>query len=156
MRSIRKILVPTDFSDGAREALDLAVDLSRRLDASITLFHVWQFPVYPIPEGMVFPSAEAISSTMAKVNDALTKLKKMVETAGVPIDTKAEQGTPFVDIVRTAKSGGYDLIVMGTHGRTGLRHLLLGSVAENVVRKAHCPVLTVRRPDHKFEHPLAT
>ena len=67
--------------------------------------------------------------------------------------TQVMQGTPFAEIVKVARDESYDLIVMGTHGRAGISHALLGSVAERVVRKAHCPVLTIRHPDQKVAHP---
>jgi nucleotide-binding universal stress UspA family protein len=63
-------------------------------------------------------------------------------------------GSPFLEIIHAAQTDGADLIVMGTHGRTGIAHVLMGSVAERVVQKAHCPVLTIRHPDRKFKHPL--
>ncbi|HWM86759.1 MAG TPA: universal stress protein, partial [Kofleriaceae bacterium] len=69
------------------------------------------------------------------------------------VGTNISQGVPFAEVVREAREGGFDLIVMGTHGRTGLRHALIGSVAEKVVRKAPCPVLTVRPPGQEFERP---
>ncbi len=73
--------------------------------------------------------------------------------AGFPVMTEVQMGRPFIEIIRYAREKKIDLIVLGTHGRSGLKHVLLGSVAERVVRKAPCPVLTIRHPEHEFVMP---
>jgi nucleotide-binding universal stress UspA family protein len=154
MTPIKKILVPTDFSVHSAEATAWAADLARRYDASVTLIHVYQPVSMALPEGYVLMSANALADLLSELDGALAKAKEdMAATERITPETMLLQGVPFAEIVQFAREGSYDLVVMGTHGRTGLRHALLGSVAEKVVRKAHCPVLTIRIPGHTFEHP---
>lgn len=154
MKAPRKILVPTDFSRFADEALAWACDLAKRYDAELTLLHVYQIPALALPEGYVLPRPEAMSDLMGKLDEALRGERKKAEAAGVKeVRTVLAEGTPFAEIVRVAREGRHDLIVMGTHGHTGLTHALLGSVAEKVVRKAGCPVMVVRRPYQEIEQP---
>ena len=155
MAQIRKILVPIDFSPNAAEATSWAADLARRYDASIMLVHVYQPVSLVLPEGFVLKSAGAIAELMAALDEALAEAKSSLERTapGLAVDSTLLQGAPFAEIVRHARENQFDLIVIGTHGRAGLRHALLGSVAEKVVRKAHCPVLTIRLAGHAFEHP---
>src|SRR5262249_13118989 len=144
---------PVDFSDASRSAMEFACDLARHYQAEVTLLHVYQVPHFVLPDGVVVAGPETVSNLMSKIESALAAARERGESLGaVHASTLTEQGTPFVEIVRIAKDG-YDLIVMGTHGRTGIRHALLGSVAEKVVRKAPCAVLTVRTGAHPFEHP---
>ena len=154
MRAIQKILVPIDFSPHAAEATAWAADLARRYDASLTLLHVLQPVAMALPEGYVLMSANALSDLMTEIDRALAQARKDVEaTERIRPETKLIQGVPFAEIIQFARDGAFDLIVMGTHGRTGLKHALLGSVSEKVVRKAPCPVLTVRMSGHDFVHP---
>ncbi len=149
--AIGRILVPTDFSAHSREAQAWAADLARRYQASITLLHVYQ-PLNYLPEGYVQPSASLLADVELALGHALDDARKQLElTPGLHVDTALVQGVPFAEVVQFAREGSYDLIVAGTHGRTGLRHALLGSVAERIVRKAPCPVLTVRLRDQAFE-----
>jgi nucleotide-binding universal stress UspA family protein len=151
---IRKILVPLDFSALSKEALLWAIDLARRYDASLTLLHVYQPISFALPEGYVLPTPSVLADLEVSLGKALDDARRDVEEkSGMRVDTKLLQGAPFAEIVRLAREGSYDLIVLSTHGRTGIRHALLGSVAEKVVRKAQCPVLTVRPPGHEFERP---
>jgi universal stress protein A len=155
MPEIRRILVPTDFSPHSNEATAWAADLAGRYGASIMLVHVYQPVSMILPEGFVLKSADEIATLLHSLDSALAEARAQLAriAPGVAIDSALLQGSPFAEIVRHAREGGYDLIVIGTHGRTGLRHALLGSVAEKVVRKAPCPVLTVRLAGHEFEHP---
>lgn len=154
MMTIRKILLPTDFSGPAQGARDWATALGRQYGASLTLLHVYQPISYALPEGYVLPTASLLADLEVKLGAALDQAKRELDAlADLRVDTQLVQGVPFVEIVKFARDGGYDLIVIGTHGRTGLRHALLGSVAEKVVRKASCAVLTVRPTDHEFERP---
>jgi nucleotide-binding universal stress UspA family protein len=150
--TIRKILVPTDFSAHSKQAQAWAVELARRYEATLTLLHVYQPISYALPEGYVLPSANLLADLEVSLGHALDDAQKELESgSGLRVDTALMQGVPFAEIVRFARDGSFDLIVLSTHGRTGLRHALLGSVAEKVVRKAPCPVLTVRPPGHEFE-----
>lgn len=146
MRTIKKILAPTDFSESARESIAYAVDLAEKFGASVTLLHAYQTPAYLLPEGSILAGSDLIVDIMNRAADALADARIEVQGKApkVAIDTLLVEGLPFVQVVNAAADGNYDLIVMGTHGRTGIRHVLLGSVAERVVRRAPCPVLTVR------------
>jgi nucleotide-binding universal stress UspA family protein len=146
--AFKKILVPTDYSQGSAAAVDLALDLATRLDGRVTLLHVFEIPAFSVPpDGAWIPTAQTVTTLLTAAGEHMANARGEVQArARIPVEGKTIQGTPYVEIAREAKSEGYDLIVMGTHGRTGLKHLLLGSVAERVVRIAECPVLTVRSP----------
>lgn len=147
MKAIKRILVPTDFSSHSVEAIRFAADLARRYDASIELLHVFQTLTYALPEGYVIPSAEELQRVLTALQESLDAAQRTATEAGAPrVQTTLLQGWVAGEIARFAKDGSCDLIVMGTHGRTGVKHLLIGSVAEHIVRTAHCPVLTVRGP----------
>lgn len=144
MNPFNRILVPIDFSTHSDEAIRYAADLSRRYGASVTLCHVYHPVAYPLPEGFVLYSPEQLTGLLTEFRDMLAKAKVQAESVGaLDVGTKLLQGVAWDEIVRFAKSENFDLIVMGTHGRTGLKHALLGSISEKVVRTAPCPVLTV-------------
>ena len=152
MKPFSKILVPHDFSDAGQQAVAVASDMARRYEASILLLHVHQTMLYSAPDSFILYSSEQITELMKSFEAQLATVQQTARAAGaLQVDTKVIQGTPVAEIVNFARDGGYDLIVMGTHGRSGLSHALIGSVAERVVRKAHCPVLTVRMLDAKGE-----
>jgi nucleotide-binding universal stress UspA family protein len=154
MAPFRKILVPLDFSRCSDDALEAACELSKRFDAPIMLLHAYVIPTYPLPEGYVMASAETVAEVLAKTKEAMDKYKQRAQTLGAQrVDVTMTEGPAFAEIIRIARESGADLIVMGTHGRTGIRHALLGSVAEKVVRKAPCAVLTIRDSEHRFEKP---
>ena len=139
--SIQKILCPVDFSQPGRYAFDYACAFARQHNAALELLHVAEASAYAedeLPAGQ--PSYE---------QSLQRKLKEWAEQAGCPAETDLITGIPCVEIVKYASKIQADLIVIGTHGRTGMKHLLIGSVAERVVRTASCPVLTVRHPDFK-------
>ena len=152
MAPIQKILVPTDFSRGASAATEQALSLAHAFGASVTLLHVYNVPTYVFPDGSTFIAGPEVAAKIEReVVDALASAGRAAERqSGVPVLTQSAIGAPYEEIIRAAKD--FDLIVMGTHGRTGLRHLFLGSVAEKVVRHASCPVLTVRTTDHEAPH----
>jgi nucleotide-binding universal stress UspA family protein len=99
------------------------------------------------------PPAPTVEQMTRAVHDAFDRLVKENHLERFTVHREVREGTPFSEIVRFAKEQQIDLIIMGTHGHTGLTHMLLGSVTEKVVRKAPCPVLTVRHPEHEFVHP---
>lgn len=147
MKPIERILAPVDFSPAGHNALDEAMGLARTLDAAITLLHVYELP-QPIPAGGVAYGPDVIDALEAAACQMLERVRDELrggEGEGPPIaiEIEARLGVAHDEIVRVARAGGYDLVVMGTHGRTGWRHLLLGSVAERVVRLSSVPVLTV-------------
>ncbi len=147
MIKIDKILCPIDFSDASRGALRYAVDLAQKFGASLTLLHVYQVPGYTLPEGMVVAGPATLTELAAEVDAALAEWKTEAASLGcADARTATAMGSTHAEIVNAAD--GFDLIVMGTHGRKGIRHALLGSVAEKVVRGARCPVLTLHTGDH--------
>jgi len=142
MPEIHSILCPTDFSANAERAIDFAIDLASKLGATVHLLHVYQLPVYPLPDASSGVSQDFIGQTMEELNKGLAQLA--AKKKGAKIETHVVvQGIPHREIVRMADELDLDLIVMGTHGRSGLPRLLLGSVAERVVRTAKAPVITV-------------
>ncbi len=155
MTEIKKILCPIDFSEGAEAALNHAVEFAERFDATVDLLHVYETPSYVRPDLSIWVTAHT-SEPLTKYIRA--EAEKNMEEFGKGLNPTAKarveqqlvkHGDPASDIGRIAKEGSYDLIVMGTHGRSGFNHLLMGSVAERVVRQAQCPVMTVRHPDNK-------
>ena len=151
MIEIQSILCPIDFSDYSRRALDHAVALARRYESTITVMHVFStVPVEAYAPGM--PGFEPIVLTRADRDQLLVEMKRFIDTEsapGVPMDATIREGDTASEILSQAIDMKADLLVMGTHGRSGFERLLLGSVTEKVLRKASCPVLTVprRHPD---------
>jgi len=145
MTPFRKILVPVDFSVHASEAIRAAADLAKRYDAALTLVHVYETVAYALPDGFVLFTGSQLADMLSEFEKRLAAAKRDAEAAGATrVEVKQLQGAAAVEIVEFAKENGFDLIVMGTHGRRGLQHALMGSVAERVVRTAPCPVLTLK------------
>ncbi len=148
MQPFSKILVPTDFSQHSEQALPVAADLARRYDAPITLLHVYEAVLHAVPESYLLYSTQHLPELLKALEHQLEKQQALLRAMEVKnVEIKMLEGAPFVEIVGFARSESFDLIVMGTHGHTGFQHMLLGSVAERVVRKAPCAVLTVRKQD---------
>lgn len=148
MNPVKRILVPVDFSPCSKAALEHASFLAHRLGAELEVLHVWEPPTYVTPEMVVHMPGEK-SRTLAEFvrtqsGQAMEALLASIERDGLVVHGRLETGAVVETILRAAREN--DLVVMGTHGRTGLSHLLLGSVAEKVVRRSPCPVLTVREP----------
>jgi nucleotide-binding universal stress UspA family protein len=141
---LKRILVPTDFSPPSQAALETAIELARRFGATLTLFHAHDLPAYVFPDGVMPVSPEILAELERSMLAELNRLAMRVRAAAVAAETRTGVGAHDVEILRCAEEIGADMIVMGTHGRTGIRHALLGSVAEKVVRRSRCPVLTVR------------
>ena len=139
MLPIRKVLHPTDFSGPSRPAFELACALARDYDAELLVVHVVTPPRVYAPDGiaMPFPVEEPYEAhaNLARLRPA---------DARVRVDHKVLEGETAEQILKAADDFAADVIVMGTHGATGLTRLLVGSVAESVMRKAPCPVLTIR------------
>lgn len=156
MLTIKKVLFPTDFSEFAREAEHYACELARQHSAELHLLTVVEalLPVTPLPSGA--PMTIGGIDPVEMPRHALRALEAYPDSQwghGLKIVRVVRSGSPFVEIIRYAREQDIDLIVIGTHGRTGLKHVLMGSVAERVVRKASCPVLTVRPKTHSFVMP---
>jgi len=151
MARITRILVPTDFSATADAALEYAFVLAERFGASLQLLHVLEDPF--VTDGMAAEAyiSEAPALRTAMLHDAQERLRQRAvrDTAGLTIDTEVLFGHGARTIAEYAAERNVDLIVMGTHGRTGFAHLLLGSIAERLVRTSPCPVLTVRHPEER-------
>ncbi len=152
MINLKKILCPIDHSDGSKEALKYAVSFAMKNEAKLYLLHVIDIRSFD----------ESIDTMAAQIpNDETIKQLKTKLLECIPEEIRSDmqiealvvQGVPFAEIISIAKGNNVDMIVMGTHGRTGLAHIMIGSVSEKVVRKAHCPVLTVRQSGHKFVMP---
>ena len=149
MASIRRILCPLDFSRFSRHAFEQAVTLAREFGAEISAVHVYAVA----PVGVVVPAggpvvADPIRLTpavRASLTSNIREFTQEIDAAGVTVNTDVIQGDPVEAVLDRATTWGADLIVMGTHGRTGLERLVVGSVTEKVLRKASCPVLTVPR-----------
>ena len=153
MIALKKILVPTDFSETANLAVMYARALAEAFGASIHVLHVATDPARYLP---VDAFAALPDLRIQLEADCLKRLDEILADAGVKnleVHRALRLGEPFVEIVAYARNNAVDLIVMGTHGRGPIQHLLLGSVAEKVVRKAPCPVLTIRPPAHQFVMP---
>ena len=142
----KRICCPIDFSDASRAAMEVAADLARRTGAELVLLHAYPIPGYTFPDGSVVASPRMMQDLADQAERHLEEWRaQAVQLVGAPrVGTQKAVGEPAAEIVSFAKTGGVDLLVVGTHGRTGLEHALMGSVAERVVRRAHCPVLTVR------------
>jgi len=142
-RETRKILVATDFSEGSDEALDLAVDLGKPTGATVEIAHVVELGGSGrLPYGLV-NYADDLGTIAMTVDLELSTRAERVTATGLRCYTRMLEGNASREIVREAREAHADLIVIGTHGRRGLAHAMLGSVAERVVRHASCPVLTV-------------
>jgi nucleotide-binding universal stress UspA family protein len=148
MTAFQNILVPTDFSPHADEAIRTAADLARRYAGAVTLLYVYEPVAQSLPNEHVLRSPRQMRELFALFEQRLAGAKVRALEAGTPrVETRLVVGPAAPEIVELAQQGGFDLIVMGTHGRTGFSRWLEGSVAERVVRTASCPVLTVRLLD---------
>jgi nucleotide-binding universal stress UspA family protein len=145
MIKLERILIPTDFSECSRQATNYAIELAKRFDAQIYLLHVVE-PLPMIPaEFLITAQTEAEKQLRVWLGDEPNHPAAAAQ--------EIRRGRPFVQITRYAKENDIDLIVIGTHGHGPLTHVLIGSVAEKVVRKASCPVLTVGPEGHQFVLP---
>ena len=142
MKTFEHILVPTDFSDPSKRALDMAIELAQKSKARLTLLHVWNLPYAGYAEALAWP----IDEMEAGARTALEELRVSVAARLPGVEAMLEMGREWQTILEVAKAKGVDLIVMGTHGRHGLPRFFLGSVAEKIVRLSPVPVLTVGMP----------
>ena len=152
MIQLKRILLPSDFSELSSEATKYACVLVEQFDAELHMLHVHEtfvIPEYAMGIDWEKLAQEAQKSAEAHMNEVLDPEWKTGRTVVVA----TAEGPPFLEIIRYAKEHDIDLIVMATHGRSGVSHMLIGSVAEKVVRKAPCPVLTVRPKGHQFVMP---
>ncbi len=152
MITLKNILCPIDHSDGSKEALKYAVSLALKDKAKLYLLHI--IDIRSFNEGleamaMQIPDEETLEQLRIKLLDCIPEeIRDNMNVEAIVI-----QGVPFAEIISIAREKEVDMIVIGSHGRTGISHMMLGSVSEKVVRKAPCPVLTVRQPNQKFVMP---
>ena len=153
METIKKILVPIDFSNYSQNLLNYSNSFAKIFGAKIFLIHVVEPIIYPVDFSMGQIDFPATDSDIAK--KAKEELQNLANTS-IDENTETEviikSGKPFVEINETARELDIDLIIIATHGHTGVEHLLFGSTAEKVVRKAPCPVLTLREPIKGFKY----
>ena len=143
--TLKRILVPIDFSEYSKDALQYAVTLAEQFGSELILVYVVEPIVYPADLGfgqVTIPNIEPELTARGKAG--LEQLAKDTIPAGITHRIVVETGRPFVEILDTAKDQHIDLIVIATHGYSGVEHLIFGSTAEKVVKRAHCPVLMVR------------
>ncbi|MBT8387190.1 MAG: universal stress protein [Ignavibacteria bacterium] len=148
---IKKVLVPIDFSDYSKSSLRYAVNFAKKFNAEIYLIYVVEPVIYPPDFSMgqiAIPSVNAEWDERAR--EELKNLAKTEIPEGIYVKTILKNGKPFLEIIDTASEENIDLIIIATHGHSGVEHILFGSTAEKVVRKAPCPVLTLREPIKGF------
>ena len=149
MINIKNILCPVDHSDCSKEALKYAVSFAMKDHSKLYLLHVIDIRAFDESINAMttqIPDDETLKQLKTKLLDCIPEEIR----DDMDVEALVVQGIPFVEIISTAKKNDIDMIVLGSHGRTGITHMMMGSVSEKVVRKAPCPVLTVRRSDQKF------
>ena len=155
MIKLKKILFPTDFSDSSNEALQYALSFAKEYGAKLVVLHVINEKVFA--EGINLPrviSLEELADEMeAEAKKQLKTLIPKEQGEGLERENVILRGNPFLEIIRYAKDEDVDLIIIGTHGRSGFEHIIFGSTAEKVVRKAPCPVLSVKPAQREFVMP---
>ena len=152
MIQLKKILVPTDFSPHSEIALKYGCEFAEKFGAELHLLTVVQERIGDVDAFYAVPGNYA-EEVRAEAERRLATFLDPKWNNGRQVTREAVSGVPFLEIIRYARGNAIDLIVMGTHGRGAVKHILMGSVAERVVRKAPCPVLTVRHPEHEFVMP---
>jgi nucleotide-binding universal stress UspA family protein len=150
MIAIKKIMIPTDFSEYSNHALKYAVTIAQSFQAKLYLMHVCELPLTsPMLPAEPYPTATR-AQEQREEEKTLKRLAEELRTRGMDAEPVFELGRPYMEIVRAAKELDVDLVILATHGRKGLTHLVFGSTAEKVVRLSPCPVLTVKHPEHEF------
>ncbi len=155
MITLKRILLATDFSDCSEHALRYACEFAEAFGAELHLVYVNEPPAAAYSEfGVGFVGVDGLEEDIKR--SAAAKLDGLPDEKWqdkLTVSRAVLFGTPFIEIVRYARENDIDLIVLGTHGRGAIAHMLMGSTAEKVVRKAPCPVMTVRPEAHEFVHP---
>jgi nucleotide-binding universal stress UspA family protein len=146
---IKKLLVAVDFSSTSDKAFDYALSLARVFEAEVIALHVLEDPILYAPT----TDQSYRDAYERTIQGKLDELANRHGSEGVKVSLEMRQGSPFYEVVECAAAEKCDMIVMGTLGTGPIQHMLLGSVAEKVVRKAHCPVLVVRPDEHEFVAP---
>ncbi|OGW58940.1 MAG: hypothetical protein A2Y48_08535 [Nitrospirae bacterium RIFCSPLOW2_12_42_9] len=151
MTEFGKILFPTDFSESAENASRYALSLAKKYASKVYVIHVIEPFTYTTEFGLDFSAQlkEMEASARRLLDDIAASIKK----TNLDVESVLITGEPFVEIIKYARKEQVDLIVMATHGRSGIEHMLMGSVAEKVVRKSPCPVLTIKKSGQTFTMP---
>jgi len=154
MIQLKKILVPIDFSEYSKNALRYAIEFAQHFGADIILIYVVEPMIYPADFSFGQVSIPNMENELTRIgNEQLEKLITDEVANKVKARKIVKTGKAFVEIIKTAREEEIDLIIIATHGQTGIEHILFGSTAEKVARKAPCPVLTVRPREHEFVMP---
>jgi len=155
MIDLKHVLVPIDFSPPSDQALRYGCEMANNFGAELHLLHVVEQPVLIDPDVMVglIPTGEVADRTREMAHERLEQIPDLPSLDKLTVHREIRSGAPFLAIIDYAKEKDIDLIVVGSHGRGMIAQVLLGRVAELVVRKAPCPVLTVRAEEHEFIHP---
>ncbi len=140
---IKQILVPTDFSENARHALDYAIELAKRSSAKLHLLHTPVIPTYLLMDLSYSPGPEAVTRILNEAQDALDEQAQLVAAAGVEHFTAIREGTVHEVIRDYAREHGVDVVIVGTHGRSGMSKLMYGSVTERVIKTVHTPIIVI-------------
>ncbi|MBP1746255.1 MAG: uspa protein [Deltaproteobacteria bacterium] len=148
-----KILCPVDFSEFTDEILAYAVNIAKRFDSELHLIHVIPNLNYFTPYESFLTPENLVAIERNIEGEVGRDFDKITKKLDLPFKRIVKTGVTFVEIIDYIKDQGIGLVVMGTHGRSGIEHILIGSVAEKVVRKSPCPVLTVRPKDKAFKMP---
>jgi nucleotide-binding universal stress UspA family protein len=144
MTELVRILVPTDFTETSDHAIDWALGLAGKLGAGVTVMHAYELPIIGFPDGAIIATPEIASHIADASRAALDSAVKRLASRGIVVESILREGVIWEEINAVAESIHADLIVIGTHGRKGLARALLGSVAENVIRTATRPVVSIR------------
>ena len=155
MITIKRLLSPTDFSDASKHALEYAVDLAKSYGAELHIVHVIEPVMYPADMFGQVGLVDVETTIEQAGRDELAEWRKKNVPADLPCVTAIKHGRPFAEILEYAAACEIDLIVIATHGRNALDHFLLGSTTEKIVRKAPCPVLTVRSHEREILNPTS-
>lgn len=151
---LRKILLPTDFSQYSSAAEDYACELAAKFKADLHVLHVIEPHLSATPDfGLGLNLPKYISESKAAAQRCLDRIPDPKSASGISVTRVLLDGATKSEVIRYARNENIDLIVIATHGRTGLSHVIMGSVAESIVRTAPCPVLTVRPEGHQFVMP---
>jgi nucleotide-binding universal stress UspA family protein len=146
MLVIRKILVPTDFTETSDKALDFAIELAQKFDAAVLVMHSFEIPVMGFPDGALVATADIAARIQEAGRTGLDTAVNARTSRGVSVTSVLREGNAAEEIRAVAEESKCDLIVIGTHGRRGIARALLGSTAENVIRTVKLPVLTIHGP----------
>lgn len=153
METFQRILLATDFSDASASAAEVAVTMAKTFGAGLHVLHVLEAEIPVMSDSMVYLPPTYFEELENRAAEQLEQVIPREDRDKLGVTLVMRKGSPFVEIIRYARDQKMDLIVQGTHGRGMVAHALMGNVAEKVVRKSPCPVLTVRHAGHEFAMP---